>query len=258
MITLATELTQIRGLAPPFLAKLKKLGIGTVRDLLWHFPTRYDDFSTIVPIASLTVGVSGTVRAEVKKVTTRQTWKRHMTLVEAIIADDSGGIKAIWFNQPYLAKNLRVGMFANFAGKVATGTKGETYLASPAYEPVRAGVPTTHTGRLIPIYPETKGLTSRGIRYLVKPILETLPPPTDPLPPDLLAVQHLPALAASLRAIHFPPTLAAADHARKRFAFEELFVLQLANLSRRAAMAAALRRRMAWRGPCSRPRSFPR
>ena len=120
MITLETELARINGLGERFLKNLAKLGLVTVRDLLWHFPYRYDDFSSVIPIAQLEAGTTATVSGIIQSISARQTWRRHMVLVEAVIEDESGNIRAVWFNQPYLAKVLRQGMRVRCAGKVAS------------------------------------------------------------------------------------------------------------------------------------------
>ena len=228
MITLTTELKYIRGLAPAFVAKLEKLKIKTVKDLLWHFPYRYEDFSKIVKIADLNVNQSATISGIIQKVDLRRTWRRKMVLTEAVIVDESGGIKAIWFNQPYIAKILKTGTRVNFAGKVVSGDGG-MYLSNPAYELLKGISETRHTAGLIPVYPETKGLTSRGLRYLTKPILRVLPPLPDFLPKEILAENRLPELDTALKKIHFPSRLSEAEEARRRFAFEDLFLLQLVN-----------------------------
>ncbi len=236
MINLETELARIRGLNQSFIAKLAKLNLLTIRDLLFYFPTRYDDFSKIVPIAELAEGRSVTVSGTVRKIELRRTWKKHMTIVEALIADESGGIKAIWFNQPYVARMLRPGIRANFAGKVAYG-EGSLYLSNPAHELMNSYSETAHTGRLVPIYPETKGLTSRGIRYLMRPVLKVIPPIPEFIPREILAARRLPETNTALRNIHFPRKIEDAELARRRFAFESLFLLQLGNIKARSALA---------------------
>jgi ATP-dependent DNA helicase RecG len=236
MITLTTELGRIRGLNPSYVLKLRKLDLKTVRDLLWHFPSRYDDFSNIIPIANLEARQTATISGVIKRVDLKKTWKRHMVIVEAVLQDTSGSIKAIWFNQPYIARILRSGMRASFAGKVSV-SDGNVYLSNPSYEPMRAGLTPTHTGGLVPIYPETRGLTSRGLRYLIKPILQVLPAISDPIPEETLRRFNLPSSMKALQWIHFPKTLAEAEAAKKRFAFEDLFFIHLRNLSLRARLA---------------------
>ena len=236
MITLETELLKIRGLSPAFIAKLGKLEISTVKDLLWHFPYRYEDFSRIVKIGDLMINQSATIQGVIKKIDLRRTWRRKMLLVEAVIVDESGGLKAVWFNQPYIAKILKPGTYANFAGRLVSGDEG-VYLSNPIYEPLRGSVDIKHTAGLIPIYPETRGLTSRGLRYLIKPILGVLPPITDFIPKEILLKNRLPGIDLALKNIHFPSKLAHAEEARRRFAFEDLFLLQLNNLKLRSALA---------------------
>src|SRR3989344_5282655 len=148
MITLSTELQRIRGLNEVFLKKLKKLEIVTVRDILFHFPTRYDDFSRVIPIAELRPNQSATIRGTVQTVSVRHTWRRHMALVEAVITDATGGIKAVWFNQPYVAKILHEGEEINLAGKVSASKDEGIYFSNPAYEPVRRGEELKHTAGL--------------------------------------------------------------------------------------------------------------
>ncbi len=232
MISLATELTKIRGLRPYFLERLRTLRILTVRDLLFHFPTRYDDFSAILPIAELVPKIQATVCGEVKKITSRHAWRRNMTVIEAIIADDSGGVRVVWFNQAYIAHQIRVGLTVRLAGRVSQGKDG-IYFSSPAYEVVHSGDAARHTSGLIPIYPETKGLTSRGLRYLIQPLLSVLDAIPDPIPYHVLARQKLPILIQALSSIHFPKTLDEAKLAERRFAFEDLFLIQIMNARRR-------------------------
>lgn len=235
MITLATELAHIRGPNQKLIDRLGKLNIRTVENLLRHFPSRYEDFSARSSIAELQLNQTATIHGVIKRVTTRRTWRKHMILVEATIADETGSVKAIWFNQPFLARILRPGSEANFAGKVLANEE-DVYLSNPIYEFVgRAGFlrESSHTARLVPVYPETRGLTSRGIRYLIKPLLRAVGVIPDFVPEDVRRAHGLPALAEAIRHIHFPETLRETERARARFAFDELFLLQISNMKRR-------------------------
>lgn len=237
MISISTEISNIKGLAPRFLAKLAKLGIKTVRDLLWHFPSRYEDFSAITRIADLESNQNTTIQGAIRRVSLRRTARRHMVIVEAEIMDDSGSINAIWFNQPFIAKTLRPGRLASFAGKAIFGEDG-LYLSNPSYELLNSfDSETKHTAGLIPIYPETKGLTSKGLRYLTKPILGSLEMIDEFIPEDVLTQNNFPEINEALRRIHFPKVLDDATAAKKRFAFEDLFLLQLNNLKMRLELA---------------------
>ena len=241
MLKLQTLLSEIKGIAPRFLRNFAKLKIFTVKDLLWHFPVRYEDFSEIFPIAELEPGQHGTIQGVIQTIKVRRSFHRRMVIIEAVIADDSGTIKATWFNQPYLLNILRPGRLANFSGKV-TLNEDDLSLSHPIYEFVgknqrEESDETKHTGRLIPIYPETRGLTSKGIRFLAQPILKNLEPIPDWLPEEVLATADLPEINQALRAVHFPKTIDEALRAKKRFAFEELFLLQLLNIRQKLKLA---------------------
>ena len=235
MLNLETELRNIKGINEKFLLKLDKLKLKTVRDLLWHFPFRYDDFSTIVNIGDLKTNQAATIRGVVQKVSLRRSWRRKFVIIEAIIADETGGIKAVWFNQPYIAKALRAGLKVNFAGKVVL-SNDELVMQSPAYEPIGLTTEAKHTAGLIPIYSETKGLTSKGLRFLISAILKVMDPAKDFIPEDVLIANEMPNLMGALRGIHFPTNLGQAERARQRFAFSELLLLQLANLRSKIAL----------------------
>ena len=235
MLSLDTKLNCIRELPPRFVGRLTHLNLITVRDLLWYFPFRYDDFSQVVKIADLKIRQTATVRGVVRQMTAHRSWRRKMLVTEALIADETGGIRAVWFNQPYIAHTLKPGTVGNFAGKVAI-SDDDVYLASPSYELSTTLTESAHTAGLIPIYPETRGLTSRGIRFLVKPLLRATGIIPDFIPEEVRAAEALPPLTEALRDIHFPATLAHAEKARRRFAFEDLYLLQLTNLRARAAL----------------------
>ncbi|PIT92552.1 MAG: ATP-dependent DNA helicase RecG [Candidatus Harrisonbacteria bacterium CG10_big_fil_rev_8_21_14_0_10_42_17] len=239
MITLSTELERIRGISPQFLKRLERLSIVTVKDLLWHFPFRYEDFSEIVQIAELQENQNATIRGVVRRVDVRRAWRKNMTIIEAVVEDDTGAIRAVWFNQPYIGRSLRPGLGVNLAGRVTLRDE-VLALSNPTYEVVQNLYEAKHTGRLIPIYPETKGLTSRGLRYLVKPILSVIINNLkDFIPDDVLAAHSLPSLAVALRNVHFPETMEQVERAKKRFSFEDLFLLQLNNLKIRSALTQA-------------------
>lgn len=204
-----------------------------MRDLLWHFPYRYEDWSEIIDIADFKVGEEKTIQGVITKIETRNAWKRRMIITEATIADETGEVKAIWFNQPYIGKILRVGTHANFAGKLAE-KNGELYLSNPAHETIGKGE-TKHTARLVPIYPETKGLTSKGIRFILKSVLDNLEPIEEFMPGEILEAKELPEINTAIQWIHFPADATQYNRAKERFAFEEIFLLQLRNIRQKMA-----------------------
>jgi ATP-dependent DNA helicase RecG len=241
MVKHTDRFADIRGIGPRFTEKFEKLGIYTVNDLIRHFPARYEDWSDIVSIEDIEVGDAKTIQGVVSDVSIERTWKKRMTIVKATITDDTDSIQAIWFNQPYIKRTLKEGVVANFAGKVADSGKG-AYLSNPTYEvfpyqkELSKEVQTKHTGRLVPIYPETKGLTSKGIRFLLQPILKQMEPLKEYIPTDILEKYDLLEINAAMRAIHFPENMEQTEQARRRFAFEELFFLQLKTFSQKIAL----------------------
>jgi len=237
LINLQVPLSSIKGIPPRFIKSLGKLKILTIKDLLWHFPSRYEDFSEIIPIANLEPGQQVTVQGVVEDIKMRRSFRRRLVVIEAVIRDDSGTIKAVWFNQPYLVNTLRPGRAANFSGKVSVG-ENEIYLSHPAYEMVTSGkTEMNHTGRLVPVYHETRGLTSRGIRYLVQPILKNVGYIPEWIPDETLESADFPEINDALRDIHFPENEEAALAAKKRFSFEDLFLLQLMNIRQKLKLA---------------------
>lgn len=242
-ITLETKIEQLKKVGPVYLKKLNKLKIKTVRDLFFHFPHRYDDFSQIIPISQLQLGQIATICGKISEIGLTRTPWRKMTIVEAIIEDKTGTIRAVWFNQPYLIRSLRQGKTVNLAGKVTFA--GETLcFSNPIYEIVKPPTPyqnkfgrgqaeTTHTGRLVPVYHETAGLTSRYLRYLIKPLLPLADKIIDFLPELIKKEFELMNLIEAIKQIHFPVNVSLAKTARQRLAFDEIFLIQLNVLKQR-------------------------
>lgn len=225
MLSLSTKIEQIKKVGPVYLKKLHKLGIKTIRDLFFHFPHRYEDFSQILSISQLKKGQPATIQGEITEIENIRLFRKRMVLTEALIKDSSGVIKAVWFNQPYLTETLKKKKLINFSGKLSS-SKGTLVLSNPVYEIVRKGE-AVHTGRLIPIYPETAGLSSRYLRYLIKPLLPLNSQFVDFLPEQIKKNFSLIDLGQAIRQIHFPDNLLSARKARQRLSFDELFLMQL-------------------------------
>jgi ATP-dependent DNA helicase RecG len=236
-----TPLFEVVGARVPALRRLEKMGIKTVHDLLWHFPTRYEDFTKIYPIAELEPGQQATITGIVEEIQSKRSWRRAMSIVEATIADESGSIRAVWFNQPYVANVLKVGRTANFASKASTSEEGEIYLNNPVYEVIHmrdaATQEMSHTARLVPVYPETRGLTSRGIRFVTQALFHKKPVMKEWIPAEILSEFHFPELNEAIHSIHFPHAIEDATAARARFSFEELFLLQILNMQQKLKLA---------------------
>src|SRR5664280_444892 len=173
------DLSALKGIGPAYLTRLNKLGLQTVGDLLRYFPFRYQDFSENKKIADLILGETASVAATVEKIKTNHIWARKLSITEATVTDETGSIKAVWYNQPYLEKNLPTGSLVSLAGKVTLNkkVKNRLFLSNPAYEIISLtgenhSFNSKHTQGLIPVYSETRGLTSRALRYFIKQIID--------------------------------------------------------------------------------------
>lgn len=217
---------------PYFQKKLKKLGIETLHDLLYHFPHRYEDFSELTKIRDVKLKEKVWVKGKILDIKNFKTQKRKISLTRAVVGDESGAISVIWFNQPYLVKVLKKGTLVSLAGKVHWGKDG-LYLSNPDYEKINQKGILIHTGRLVPIYPETEGVTSRWLRRLIFSALKEREKIKEILPPEILRKEKLLPVKDAILKIHFPNSLKDAERAKERFAFEELFVVELAILRER-------------------------
>lgn len=236
-MNLNTSIEEIPRIGPVYQRRLKKMGIKTVQDILFHFPYRYDDFSKISLIAEVKAGEIFCVQGKILEIKTNRTWKRRMFLTNAILEDKSGAIKVIWFNQPYLINTLAEGDYVCLAGKAIRGEKG-LYLANPAYEKIHEDKNLTHTGRLVPVYPETKGLSSRWLRFILKSLIFKIQNELeDTLPEKIRTENKLLPFKKALWQIHFPDSLNLAKKAQERFSFEELFFIELFVLRERMKLA---------------------
>jgi len=236
MLTFDTPLSSIATIKKQTLSKLERLDIFTVRDMLYHFPHRYEDYSIIHSIDSLQPEDKCTLEGAVTSLDAGQTWRKKMFLTEAILEDASGRIRLIWFNQRFVAQTLKAGMTIRVSGKVTRDTHG-LVMTNPAFE--RSSKEATHTGRLVPIYPETAGLTSKFFRWQLTTIFQKLENFPDPISEDILARLHLPTLKQALFYIHFPKDEKHELLARKRFAFDEMFFVQLKALQVKALFETA-------------------
>lgn len=234
---LNTPISSLPGIGSYYTFKLKKIGIDTVNDLIFHIPARYQDFSLITPISTLQPGEKVTIQGQVVQIKNiyTHTGKR---IQEAIVSDGGEEIKVTWFNQPYLAKSLPAGTQVSLSGRVETfGRKKK--LVAPEWEKIGQGTVqsaqgTVHTGRLVPIYPETEGLSSKWLRNKITTLLPTaIDQVKDPLPETILKKYSLLPLAQALTQSHFPTSSNEAQIARHRLAFDELFYLQFKSLVRK-------------------------
>jgi ATP-dependent DNA helicase RecG len=227
--TLDSDVTAIPGVGPSNAAKLARLGAKTIRDLLFMLPRRYDDFSALKPINRLEYGDEVTVIGSVWEIGARRT-RGGAQIVQALISDGSGTIQCTWFS-PYLIDKIRRGQQIVVSGRVDE-YMGRLTFQSPEWEHLDKEL--LHTARLVPIYPLTEGLTARWLRKLMRRVVDYWAAHvSDFLPDALLASTELASLPRAVRQAHFPDSTVKLEAARKRLAFDELFVLQLGMLRRR-------------------------
>jgi ATP-dependent DNA helicase RecG len=285
---LESPITDLFRLAPAQKSALNRLGIKTVRDLLYHFPFRYERAGDEAQTSGLESGQDATLVGRLEKMETKKSWKSRIPVSEGYLRDASGRMKLRWFNQPYIAKMWADGTLVRAVGKVS-GSAGKVYLANPHLERVSAteeglfkgsgevsvaepvdvrdtspeptqksslknssrpslrGYPqnfSTDSSASAPTelfaqYSESHGITSLWFRHAVakafaQNFFEHI---KDPIPADILKRYNLPTLKAALVWIHEPKDLKDAEAARKRFAFEEVFMIQLERAQERARQA---------------------
>ncbi len=228
---LDAPITSIKGISTALAAKFGKLGVETIRQLLYFFPHRHIDYSRMRLISELEVGVEQTILATVWEAAEKTTARRRRA-TEAIVGDESGNIRVMWFNQPYIAKKLAPNSRIVISGKVGS-FRGRKVFESPEWEPVESE-DLIHTGRLVPVYPLTAGLYPRTVRKLVKGTLDRwLPRLPDFLPEEIRGRTGLLPLREAIKQAHYPDSHQERNQARKRLAFDELFLIQLGVLSRK-------------------------
>lgn len=222
---LDAPIINIKGVGKVLGDKFAALGLQTVQDVIYFFPRRYDDFSQLTKIVDITPG-KVTIKARVESVVGRYV-RRRMHITEAIIADDTAKTRAVWFNQPYRAAQLKHDEEYYFSGTYDL-QRDRYVLSNPATEQVKTfGV---STARIVPVYPETKGLKSQQIRKVLRELLPLINMLPDTLPEKLVAKERLLPLNEALKNIHFPDDAKLLEQAKQRIAFEELLQLLAASL----------------------------
>lgn len=214
--------------------KLERLGIVTVKDLLYHIPTRYEDLRVVSKIGLVQAGETVTIQGEVLEIKNEYRTRR-MTIQKAIVSDDTGEIEVRWFNQPYLVRNIPQGTRVSISGEA--GRYGKTLtITAKEYEILKDGGDTISTGRLVPVYPLTYGLSSKWLRNRIFDLLFNQKVQlSEFLPEKLLLSERLPDLTTAIQEIHFPKSFEQVATALKRLSYEELFLVQLGAMVRRAA-----------------------
>jgi len=216
---------------------LKKLGISTIRELLYHFPSRYITIADIKYVKDLEKGDHALLYGKLSKLKTKKAYRKKIPMAEGVFSDDTGEIQVTWFNQPYIAKMLGDETFVRMEGKVSERS-GKKYITNPEYE-ILPEIPKDIGDSLfgegvedslsIPIYHERRGVTSKWIYHTIQKIFSggVLDEMEDPIPANILKKYNLPKFQTAMVWLHSPKKAAHSHAARKRFAFEEVFFIQL-------------------------------
>ncbi|MBE0567487.1 MAG: ATP-dependent DNA helicase RecG [Krumholzibacteria bacterium] len=231
-----TAVQYLKGVGPVRARALGRLGIESVADLLTHYPRRYFDRTSALPIGRLRPGQEATVLGEVLTAGERRT-RRGGTLQTVSLGDDTGVVFCVWFNQRFVLKQFRPGRRVLASGQVQLHG-GQRQLAHPDYELLdeqdQDGPAGLHTGRLVPVYPLTSGVGQHWLRALVHQALERLGPGLpETLPEGLRRRRRLPGRAEALQGLHFPASAAALEAAHRRLVYEEIFAIQVLMALRR-------------------------
>ncbi|MBI2074551.1 MAG: ATP-dependent DNA helicase RecG [Candidatus Levybacteria bacterium] len=217
-----------------YLRQFEKLGIKKLEDLLFHIPSRYEDYSIISKINQVQQGEIVTILGKVVNI--KNDYTRRIRLQKAQVADDTGIIDVTWFNQIFLTKVIHEEDNISLSGKIGIFNR-KPYMESPEYELLRQDntqYTAIHTGRLVPIYPETKGLSSKWLRRQIYKILqERKNNLLEYIPYSIIKNNNFMEIYDAIEQIHFPKSKDIVNKARLRLAFDELFLLQLAAISRR-------------------------
>ena len=227
--------TPLRSLGATFkfnAKRLSRLEIESVQDLLFYTPFRYENSSIVSKIGVLQAGETVTIKGRVVNTTNIYT-KKHLSIQKLTVEDETGKIDCIFFNQPYILKGIKKGDFLSAAGK-ADKFGRKTTLAVRGYEVLPDELADTfHTGRLVPIYFETRGLTSKWIRNRIKNLLSKDLEIKEYLPQEIIRKRRLIGISDAIKNIHFPKSIKDAEAARARLAFDELFLKHTASLIRK-------------------------
>jgi ATP-dependent DNA helicase RecG len=236
-----------KGVGPKRTALLQRFGIETVEDALWTIPWRYEDRSVMTPIGQLMPGAQASICGTIIRSEAKRARSRRLTILDIVVEDPTGRLQAVFFNQPFLEPLFTVGTSVMLTGRVVAGAQGWVAMKMEVtqYEVVGAELEAPlHVGRIVPVYHETKGWTSRQMRVLMKNLLNTHSAEAqDVLPVSLRARYRLPPIQQAIQDVHFPQPGTDGGQldrgltpAQRRLAFEELFVLQLALASRQRVM----------------------
>jgi len=228
---LTTPITELPRIGPNFANKFERLGVNSLESLFYHVPSRYVDYSNITTVKNLRAGEVVTIHATIVSLKNIYS-KRGLKMQIGSVEDSTGKIAVLWFNQPFLVKTLYPGRVVSLSGKVGFFNR-KLCLTTPEYEILdETDSETMHTGRLVPIYPETAGLSSKWIRRKIKEAYD-IASIKEYLPKDVLTENKIVGINDAIKFVHFPENISQAETGRKRLAFNELLGLELKSLIRK-------------------------
>ena len=217
---------------------LKKLGIETVHDLLYHLPSRYESAADIKQVATVTPGAEAVIYGHFTKLETKKSFKTRVPMAEGSFTDGTGTVKVVWFHQPYLAKMISLNRLVRLRGKI-TEKSGRKSVANPNVE-YADGIPLLEgMSGLFPVYPASFGVSSLWMFHTIQKILrsDVWDSFTDPIPESIRKTYKLPEAKTAFIFAHEPKKENDAAVAKKRFAFEEVFLIQVERARTREAHA---------------------
>ncbi len=259
-LSLDTPVQYVKGIGPKRADLLKKIGISTVEDALSYLPWRYEDRGNLKKIGRVSIGAYETVMGEVVSAEVARTKRQWVKIFELVITDRSGMLLGSWFNQPFMQKAFRVGQKVILSGIVKSNPYrgGMPQIDNPEYEIIEENEQDSliHTGRIVPIYRVTSGLSVRHLRSMIKIMLDSCPAPAEALPDRIVSRYALLPAGRALSEVHFPETIKDLDQlnrgttpAHRRLSFEELFFLEIGlALKKRGIVVRKKGITFAWKG----------
>lgn len=233
-MTLDTPLTTLKRIGTIRSSALRRLDLETLGDLLFYFPFRYDDFRAQTKIKDLVVGQTVTVVGEIQLIQNKRSPRRRMYITEALVSDGTEMLRVVWFNQPFLTRNLRVGETASLAGRVSEDYSG-LLLTSPVYEKITQSG-GLHTQGLVPVYHLTADISQKQLRSAMKQVVSLTSMIEEWVPAEIIKKFDLWPLGKAVAEIHFPETPESLAKAKQRLGFNELYLLQLRAQRQRQAL----------------------
>ncbi|MBI2174766.1 MAG: ATP-dependent DNA helicase RecG [Candidatus Omnitrophica bacterium] len=228
----------VKGVGPQRMEQLARLGIETLEDACYYAPRRYEDRSCFAPIRNLVPGKTATIHGTVLSCTLTRI-RAGRSLVKAELGDETGVLQVTWFNQPYLARQLKVGERLILYGKVESSRRVQMIHPEMERMDSQEEDAALHMGRIVPIYPLVSGISQRWLRQILHTVLqEAAKSLHEVLPDGILRQENWPDISSAIHQLHFPDSWEELKKARERLAFEELWLFQLAICQRRARIQA--------------------